>query len=120
MGDVLAKKSDDFIGRRSLERTDAKRPDRLQLVGLEADNRATVLPIGAHVVADRKSRTGSHGYVTSSCMSEAVGRSVALGLVQAGRSRLGESLQLYSNGRLYSARIVSPHWFDPKGERLSA
>jgi sarcosine oxidase subunit alpha len=79
-----------------------------------------VLPVGAHVVADPKSRTGSQGYVTSSCMSEALGRSVALGLVQAGRGRLGKAVQIYANGQLYPARIVSPHWYDPKGERLSA
>jgi sarcosine oxidase subunit alpha len=120
LGEALAKKSDDFVGRRSLERADAKRPDRLQFVGLEADDRATVLPVGAHVVADPKSRTGSQGYVTSSCMSEALGRSVALGLVQAGRGRLGKAVQIYANGQLYPARIVSPHWYDPKGERLSA
>jgi sarcosine oxidase subunit alpha len=120
LGEVLAKKTDDFVGRRSLDRTDAKRPDRLQFIGLEAHERATVLPVGAHLVADPKTRRGSHGYVTSSCMSEALGRSVALGLVQAGRSRLGESVQIYSDGRLFPARIVSPQWYDPKGERLNA
>ncbi|MFZ0552879.1 MAG: sarcosine oxidase subunit alpha family protein [Steroidobacteraceae bacterium] len=120
MGEVLARKSDDFVGRRSLERTDATRADRLQFVGLEADGRNTVLPIGAHVVADAKRRTGSQGYVTSTCMSETLGRSIALGLVQAGRRRLGEAVQVYSDGRLYPARIVSPRWYDPEGERLSA
>ena len=120
MGGVLARKSDDFVGRRSLERTDATRADRLQFVGLEADGRNTVLPIGAHVVADAKRRTGSQGYVTSTCMSETLGRSIALGLVQAGRRRLGEAVQVYSDGRLYPARIVSPRWYDPEGERLSA
>ena len=120
MGEALVKKSDDFVGRRSLERSDARRSDRLQFVGLEANDREKVLPIGGHLVADPKSRLGSHGYVTSSCMSEALGRSVALGLVQAGRSRLGESVQIYSNGRLYPARIVSPQWYNPKGERLHA
>ena len=120
MGGMLAKKSEDFIGRRSLERADATRPDRFQFVGLEAEDRATVLPIGAHVVADPKGRAGSQGYVTSTCMSEALGRGVALGLVEAGRRRLGESVQLYSNGRLYPARIVSPHWYDPEGDRLNA
>jgi len=120
MGELLAKKADDFVGRRSLDRADARRPDRLQFVGLEAHDRAKVLSVGAHVVADPKTRRGSHGYVTSSCMSEALGRSVALGLVQAGRSRLGESVHIYCDGKLCPARIVSPHWYDPKGERLNA
>jgi len=120
MGEVLAKKSDDFVGRRSLERSDAKRPDRLQFVGLEAQDPPTVLPVGAHVVAGPKARIGSQGYVTSSCMSEALGRSVALGLVRAGRVRLGECIHVYSEGRTWPARIVSPRWYDPEGQRFNA
>ena len=120
MGEVIAKKADDFIGRRSLERSDAKRLDRLQFVGLEAGNPDTVLPIGGHIVASRTSRTGSQGYVTSSCMSEALRRSVALGLVKAGRSRIGEDIYVYSAGRTWAARIVSPRWYDPEGARLNA
>ena len=120
MGQVLTNKLDDFVGRRSLERSDAKRPDRLQFVGLEAENPTTVLPVGGHVIADAKSRNPSQGYVTSSCMSEALGRSVALGLVQAGRARLGETIHVYSDGRTWPARIASPRWYDPEGQRLNA
>lgn len=120
MGEVLAKKADDFVGRRSLDRSDATRPDRLQFVGLSADDPTAVLPIGGHVVADPETRSGSHGYVTSSCLSEALGRGVALGLVQSGRARLGEPVQIYSGGKLWAAHIVSPQWYDPKGERLHA
>ena len=120
MGEMLAKKSDDFVGRRSLTRSDAKRPDRLQFVGLEAQDPATVLPIGGHVVANAKSRNASQGYVTSSCMSEALGRAVALGLVQAGRERLGQATYVYCGGRTFPARIVSPRWYDPEGRRLNA
>jgi sarcosine oxidase subunit alpha len=79
-----------------------------------------VLPIGAHVVSSAKARTGSQGYVTSSCMSEALGRSVALGLVQAGRARSGERIHVYFNRRTWLARIVSPRWYDPEGQRLNA
>lgn len=120
MGEVLLKKPDDFVGRRSLERSDAKRSDRLQFVGLEAQDPATVLPVGAHVLANANARMGSQGYVTSSCMSEALGRSVALGLVQAGRARFGEQIQVYSKGRTWPARVVSPRWYDPQGQRLNA
>jgi sarcosine oxidase subunit alpha len=120
MGSVLSKKTGDFVGRRSLDRTDARRPDRLQFVGLESSNPAVVLPVGAHLVADSRTLRGSEGYVTSSCMSEALGRSVALGLVQSGRNRLGEPVEIHFDGRLYPARIVSPQWYDPKGERLNA
>jgi sarcosine oxidase subunit alpha len=120
MGELLAKKHDDFIGRRSLGRSEAQRADRLHFVGLQAQDPATVLPVGAHVIASPRARRASQGYVTSSCMSEALGRSVALGLVQAGRARVGEAIHVYSNGGTWVALIVSPRWYDPEGQRLNA
>ena len=119
MGEALARKTEDFVGRRSLARSDAKRADRLQFVGLEAEDAATVLPVGAHVVAGPKTGA-SQGYVTSSCMSEVLGRSVALGLVQAGGTRQGERIYAYFDGRTWPARIVSPRWYDPEDRRLNA
>jgi sarcosine oxidase, subunit alpha len=120
MAAVVARKAEDFVGRRSLERPDARRADRLQLVGLAAEDPNVVLPIGAHVIKDTKNRSGSDGYVTSSCSSEALGRSVALGLVRAGRARTGESIQVFSEGQVWPARIVAPASYDPKGERMHA
>jgi len=120
MGAALARKGEDFVGRRSLERSDATRPDRLQFVGITSDDPSIVLPVGAHILADASRRAGSQGYVTSSCGSEALGRGVALGLVAAGRRRMGESIAVYSNGRVYPARITSPSAYDPQGERLHA
>jgi sarcosine oxidase subunit alpha len=120
LGGILSRKSDDFVGRRSLERADAKREDRLQFVGLAAEDPISVLPVGAHVIDEPKGRSGSQGYVTSSCGSEVLGRSVALGLVSAGRRRLGESVYVYSAGKVWPSRIVSPAWYDPDGERLRA
>ena len=117
---VLARKSDDFVGRRSLQRSDATRADRLQWVGIAAEDPARVLPIGAHVIADSTTRSGSDGYVTSSCASEALGRSVAVGLVRAGRARMGEAIRVYSDGRTWPARIAAPVWYDPQGERMHA
>jgi sarcosine oxidase, subunit alpha len=120
MGAALARKTDDFVGRRSLERADAQRTDRLQFVGLCAEDPSQVLPVGAHVLADATARSKSEGYVTSSCASEAVGRSVALGLVAGGRARVGHSVSIFSHGERWPARIVPPNAYDPKGERLHA
>ena len=117
---ALAKKSDDFVGRRSLERSDAKRPDRLQFVGIAAEDPNVVLPVGAQLISQPRPPCGSEGYVTSSCASEALGRGVALGLAQAGRSRMGHAVYAYSLGRSWLARIVPPAWYDPAGSRLNA
>jgi sarcosine oxidase subunit alpha len=119
----LARKPSDFVGRRSLDRPDARRADRLQFVGIAAEGAGAagiVLPVGAHVIEDPATRTGSPGYITSSCYSEALGRGVALGLVRAGRSRLGETIQVICAGRIWPARIVAPGGYDPGGERMHA
>jgi sarcosine oxidase subunit alpha len=120
MGGIVARKAEDFVGRRSLDRPDARRTDRLQFVGIAAEDPAIVLPVGAHVIARLRPPSGSEGFVTSSCASEVLGRSVALGLVRAGRSRMGEGIHVYSVGQVWPARIVSPTWYDPSGARLRA
>lgn len=71
-------------------------------------------------MADPKISGGSQGYVTSSCMSEALGRGVALGLVQSERARVGEKVYVYFDRRTWPAQIVSPRWYDPEGQRLNA
>ncbi len=44
--------SRDFLGRRSLQRSDTARPDRKQLVGLLPDNPEEILPEGAQLVVE--------------------------------------------------------------------
>jgi sarcosine oxidase subunit alpha len=119
MGTVLERKTEDFIGRRSLTRPNAKRAERLHFVGIAADDPAVILPVGAHVVADPKRPSDSQGYVTSSCASEALGRGVALGLVRCGRGRLGETAYVYSQGEIWPAQLVSTAWYDPHGTRTA-
>jgi sarcosine oxidase, subunit alpha len=120
MAGSVAGKADDFIGRRSLDREDAQREDRLQFVGISAADPGVVLPVGAHLTSRPRPPCSSEGYVTSSCASEALGRGVALGLARAGRARLGETVRVYSLGHSWPARIVAPSWYDPAGERLNA
>lgn len=120
MGELLLKKPEDFVGRRSLTRADALRPDRLQFVGIAVDDSSWTPPVGAHVIAAGVQRGDSEGYVTSSCYSETLGRSVALGLVLKGRARLGQAVGIYFAGTCRPARIVAPAWYDAKGDRLNA
>jgi len=120
MGAALARKVEDFVGRRSLERVEARRADRLQFVGIASADPRVVLPVGAHVLKDSQVRSASAGYVTSSCASEALGRSVALGLVAGGRARMGQSVSVSADRRVWLARIVAPGAYDSQGERLRA
>jgi sarcosine oxidase subunit alpha len=114
-GHVL-KKASDFVGRRSLLLPELQREDRHQFVGLSATD-GGVLPVGAHVL----DVTGaSDGYVTSSAFSPTLRRGVALGMVRAGRARMGEILTIRTLSGLQKATVVEPCAFDPQGERLNA
>ncbi|MEO0372818.1 MAG: glycine cleavage T C-terminal barrel domain-containing protein, partial [Pseudomonadota bacterium] len=113
------KKSTAFIGDRSLHMDVANDPTRKQLVGLAVASSAPMLPIGAHAVTnDAKPR--SLGYVTSSYESPTLGHAIAMGLIENGRARMGETITLWHLGNRFAATITSPVFFDPKGERLHA
>ena len=87
----IGKTKKDFVGKRSLTRPDMLVDNRKQLVGLLTDNPAIALEEGAQVTESANPPIGSSalGHVTSSYMSEALGRPIALALVAAGRSRIG-------------------------------
>ena len=110
----------DFLGKRSLSLADLVRPDRPQLVGLRSDDETTVLPEGGQIIeALRPERPlPREGHVTSSCLSPAAGTPIALGLLNGGRGRIGERLEVYSEGKAYSVTVTDPHFFDPSGDRL--
>ncbi len=91
----MVKKSADFIGRRSLSRSDTARTDRKQLVGLLTDDPNVVLMEGAHVIetaAESAPPVPMLGHVTSSYFSPNLDRSIAMALVKSGRSRMGDKL----------------------------
>ena len=116
--DWLVSRSKDFIGRRSLDRTDTTRDDRKQLVGLLTDNPEEVLPEGGQIVdAVTELPMRMIGHVTSSYFSANLGRSIALALVEGGRVRHGASVMVPLERTVLSARITEPRFFDPDGER---
>ena len=113
------KRKDEFVGKRSLATDNARDGARRQFVGLAVDG-CEPLPTGAHGVDRSGGRTRSIGYVTSSYFSPALGRPIALGLIERGLSRLGETVEIVHLGRALTARIAAPCAFDPDGARLSA
>lgn len=119
----MVSKAKDFLGRRSLFRSDTRRPDRKQLVGLLSDDPQFVLPEGAQILAGEPGPIPSpmQGHVTSSYASPALGRSIALALVKGGLSRHGERIHVaMRDGRSVTAVICSPVFYDPKAERQHA
>lgn len=89
------KKGADFIGKRSLFRSDTVRSDRRQLVGLLPLDPRQVLAEGAQVIegpAETPPRTPMLGHVTSSYFSPTLTRSIALALISGGHHRRGETV----------------------------
>jgi len=116
----LLSKDKDYLGKRSLNRSDCVREDRKQLVGLLSADGTTVLPEGTQLVDDPNASipVPLSGHVTSSYASACLGHPIALALVKAGRARKGSSIYAALNdGRHVKAEIVSPVFYDPKGER---
>ncbi|MFX0541088.1 2Fe-2S iron-sulfur cluster-binding protein [Roseovarius sp. S4756] len=110
------RRGDEFIGKRALGTPDALREDRRQLVGLKATDDAGPLTVGAHLVPEGGTRR-SLGFITSVAGGDIP---VAMALLEAGRSRQGDTIGVFHNGAVRQARVILPCAYDPKGERHHA
>jgi sarcosine oxidase, subunit alpha len=113
-------KGKDFIGRRSLSRSDTAREGRKQLVGLLTENPREVLPEGSPVVEDAKASVPVPmlGHVTSSYFSACLERSIALALVKDGSNRMGKTVEVpLPTGKVIRAVVASTVFIDPDGAR---
>ena len=109
-----------WIGWRGMNREDCLKENRKQLIGLKPLDPNRVLPEGAQLVFDPKQPIPMTmvGHVTSSYMSAAMGYSFAMALVRGGLSRIGERVFApLADGSVIEAEIVSPVFYDPKGDR---
>jgi len=116
---LVSKKKADFLGKRSLEQSYLKGSDRKQLVGLLTENPNEVLPDGAYAVKAVKEKPPMEtiGQVTSTYHSPTLGRSIAMALIQNGRARMGEMLSFPIEGKVISAKIVDPVFYDKEGAK---
>ena len=119
---IISKKKD-FIGKRSLSRSDTDRPNRKQLVGLKTQDASRVLPEGAQLVNSRQEAqpVPMIGHVSSSYFSANLGRSIALALVKGGLSRMGGTIYAHlMDGSVVPATICEPVFFDPENQRTKS
>ncbi|QIN30603.1 FAD-dependent oxidoreductase [Brevibacterium luteolum] len=124
----------EFVGSRSFARAFNHGPNRKHLVALLPVDRELVLPEGAQIIAeddapaaeaiitsqgraDSKSPIPMLGQVTSSYMSQAIGRSFALALVKGGRDRIGQTVVASFGGRFAPAEVAETIVFDPENAR---
>ena len=120
--DWIVAKHKDFLGRRSLARSDCLRPDRKQLVGLLTEDPKTVIPEGAQLVNDPRAPIPMpmQGHVSSSYYSACCGHSIAMALVKGGHQRMGETVYApLANGRVIRATITEPVFYDKEGSKAN-
>ena len=118
---IVSKKKYDFIGKRSLYRSDTIREDRKQLVGLLTDNPNEVLEEGAQIVADiNKSPIEMLGHITSSYYSPNLNKSIALGVVRGGKNMMGQKLIIPMEKKNITVTVADPVFLDKENKRLNA
>jgi len=109
----------DFVGRRSLSRSDTSRPGRKQLVGLLPETPDELLPEGAQLVLEDSGRTPMPmaGFVTSSYRSPSIGRTIALAMLADGHAMRGRTVFAPLPGHTVTAAVTEPVFYDPEGTR---
>jgi sarcosine oxidase subunit alpha len=120
-GWAVSKKKTDFVGIRGLKRPDLiKTTGRKQLVGLLPKDPKDVPEEGGQIVADPNQPKPMKmlGHVTSSYWSENLGRSIAIGMVIDGRSRMGETLYVPLADRVVAVEVTDMVFFDKEGARI--
>ena len=118
---IISKKKYDFIGKRSLYRSDTIREDRKQLVGLLTDDPKEVLEEGAQIVAETKEQPIEMlGHVTSSYFSPNLNKSIALAVVKNGKKLKGQKMFVPMENKNIIVTITDTVFFDKENKRLNA
>ena len=127
LGWMIGKKKKDFVGKRSLTRSDIVRKDRKQLVGLVPVNKAYGIEEGQQVIEEEdlptpiKKPIKMLGHVTSSYFSPTLNQCVAMALVKGGNRKIGSQLFVSTeNLNTIAVEVVKPNFIDPENERLTS
>ena len=118
---IVSKKKYDFIGKRSLYRSDTMKEDRKQLVGLLTEDPNIVLEEGAQIVSELNQKPVEMlGHVTSSYFSPNLNKSIALAVVKDGKNMMGRKLFVPMENKNISVTVANTVFYDEKNERLNA
>jgi len=118
---IISKKKYDFIGKRSLYRSDTIREDRKQLVGLVTDDPKEVLEEGAQIVSEtNKKPIEMLGHVTSSYFSPNLNKSIALAVVKNGKKLKGKKMFVPMKNKTINVTITDTVFLDKENKRLNA
>ena len=119
---IVSKKKYDFIGKRSLYRSDTMKEGRKQMVGLLTEDPNEVLEEGAQIVAEVKEKPPMDmlGHVTSSYYSPNLKKSIALAVVKNGKNLSGKKLYVPMKNKIIEVTVSDAVFIDKEGKRLNA
>lgn len=118
---MIGKNKKDFLGKRSLNRSDTIRPDRKQLVGIIPANTENQIEEGQHVVLEAKIQTPMPmlGHITSSYFSPTLNHSFGLAVIKNGHALIGtEAYVSTQDHKTIPVKIVNPVFYDQDNQRL--
>ena len=123
---MIGKNKKDFIGKRSLSRSDTARTDRKQLVGILTLDRGKNIEEGQHIVEQKNLPRNIDkpvdylGHITSSYYSPTLNRCVAMALLKNGNQLIGKKLFVSRSSGLENTEVevVKPTFLDPENKRL--
>lgn len=121
-GRVVDMDKGDFIGRRSLVRDLKAGGVRPELVGLLPEDDSFVPPDGAPLVeaGARQKAPPVIGHVSQACHSPNAGCAIALALLDDGRRRIGDRVDVAAVGRRAPARVSVPCFVGGRGRRAGS
>lgn len=121
LGGFVSKKKD-CIGKVLSGRKGMVGDDTLTMVGFMPVTQSDKLTNGAHFITkgETASAVNDQGYMSSIAWSPTLDSYIGLGFLKNGKNRDGEVLQAvdFMRSNHVDVKVVSPHFFDPKGERL--
>jgi sarcosine oxidase subunit alpha len=120
MGWIVNPSKGDFVGKRSLVRTDTLREDRKQLVALLPTDPSALPVEGAQLVGTAElpaAPVPMLGHVTSSYRSPILERTFALAMLKGGRAMHGATVWAASGGDTIACKVTGPVVYDPEDNR---
>jgi len=121
LGGFVSKKKD-CIGKVLSQREGLTGEDILNMVGFIPVNGKDKLTNGAHFISkgETPSTETDNGYMSSVAWSPMLECYIGLGFLKNGKARMGEIIEAkdFVRNNHVDVKVVSPHFFDPDGERL--
>ena len=125
---MIGKNKKDFIGKRSLKRSDTIREDRKQLVGVVPIDKSKFIEEGQHIVECKNLPSKITkpveylGHISSSYHSPNLNYCISMAMIKGGNKLIGKKLFVSTpkGTKNIQVEIVNPVFIDPENKRLTS